>query len=174
MNDDKSTTAQAVAPQPRELLPHQQRVVAEVKDVAARLVRLDMFLRQPEFRALPDAEQGLLVRQADTLESLLIVLHDRISLWAAAGQICSPLNLAPDLQAPTVGEPGHLGCTLDDGTLLSWLEARGDVRMKEWYRPGLVLGKPERFIQLLDSADEVMGEGADLRAAILDAIGGVR
>lgn len=174
MNDDKSTTAQAVAPQPRELLPHQQRVVAEVKDVAARLVRLDMFLRQPEFRALPDAEQGLLVQQGDIPESLLTVLHDRIRLWAAAGQICGPLSLAPDLQAPAVGEPGHPGCTLDDGALLSWLEARGDVQMKEWYRPGRVLGQPDRFVQLTGDADEVMGEGADLRAAILDAIGGVR
>lgn len=174
MSDDKNPTAQAVASQPRELLPHQQRVVAEVKDVSARLVRLDVFMRQPAFQDLPDAEQALLAKQGDILEALQGVLHDRIRLWATTDQICSPLNLAPDMQAPTVGTPGGPACTLDDSALLSWLEAQGDVRMKEWYRPSRRGGKSERFMQLTGSDDELVGEGADLRAAILDAIGGVR
>lgn len=174
MSDDKNPTAQAVATETRELLPHQQRVVDEVKDVSARLVRLDVFMRQPAFRELPDAEQNLLAKQGDILEALQGVLHDRIRLWAAADQICGPLNLTPDMQAPTVGMPGGPACKLDDGALLSWLEAQGEVHMKEWYRPSRRGGKSERYLELTDSDDEVMGEGPDLRAAILDAIGGVR
>lgn len=59
-----------------------------------------------------------------------------------------------------------------DSTRLNWLEAQADVRLNEWYRPSVQPGKPERFFQLTDDQDEVTGEGADLRAAIDDAMRG--
>lgn len=56
-----------------------------------------------------------------------------------------------------------------DSTRLNWMEAQGYLTMSLNYLAGP--GGGDAHVELIDCDGEVVGEGADLRAAIDDAMG---
>lgn len=60
------------------LVPHQQRVVDEKKELDDRREKLDAFSGTDTFRALPEDEQDRLRRQWDAMRTYSSVLQERI------------------------------------------------------------------------------------------------
>lgn len=58
---------------------HQQRVVAELEQLADRVTKLEAFLHTPLYAGLPDVERTLLKLQADTMVVYMGILNDRVS-----------------------------------------------------------------------------------------------
>lgn len=67
------------------LPPHQQRVVAELEQLADRVTKLEAFLHTPLYASLPQAERVLLKLQADTMVVYMGILNDRVSLFGHGG-----------------------------------------------------------------------------------------
>lgn len=65
----------------KERAPHQQRVIAEHRDLAYNVDKLKTFSAGDVFKALPSVEQGLLNSQLIYMKAYLLVLDQRISLF---------------------------------------------------------------------------------------------
>lgn len=66
----------------KELLPHQQRVVEETKELGSKVKNLTAFIRDNEvFKNLPSNEQRLLTLQLSAMSLYLDVLLRRIDLF---------------------------------------------------------------------------------------------
>lgn len=64
------------------LLPHQQRVVAERNEVAARMEKLAVFIiEDPAYRELHQAEKDRLNRQGEIMGQYVQVLDERIAAF---------------------------------------------------------------------------------------------
>jgi hypothetical protein len=63
------------------MLPHQERVVVEKKELDEKLDKLKSFLEQPLFRSLPLDEQGRLHHQCDAMEDYSEILGARIEAF---------------------------------------------------------------------------------------------
>lgn len=63
------------------MLPHQERVVTEQKELAEKLEKLTAFTLTPTFAALPAAEQERLNRQHSIMEQYVNVLGERIAAF---------------------------------------------------------------------------------------------
>lgn len=59
------------------LPPHQQRVVAELEQLADRVQKLEAFLATPLYAGLPDDERQLLKMQADAMVLYMGILNTR-------------------------------------------------------------------------------------------------
>lgn len=66
----------------RKLEPWQQRVVEEREQLHDRLVKLDALILTPEFRALPEADRDILMRQQGIMEDYRWILDERIARFA--------------------------------------------------------------------------------------------
>lgn len=66
------------------LPPHQQRVVAEYKQLDDRIEKLRAFLKTPMFAGLSETEQNMLKVQGDAMTSYLLVLDARIEHFGGA------------------------------------------------------------------------------------------
>lgn len=64
------------------LPPHQQRVVAELEQLADRVKKLEAFLATPLYASLPDDEQQLLKMQADAMVLYMGILNTRAAKFA--------------------------------------------------------------------------------------------
>lgn len=64
------------------LLPHQQRVIAELEQLDDRIQKLELFLRTELFAGLPEDEQQLLKMQADAMVLYLGILNTRAAKFA--------------------------------------------------------------------------------------------
>jgi len=60
------------------MLPHQQRVVDEEKDVSEKFLKLEDFFLTKEFEALDNIERDLLSQQHDTMREYRSILRSRI------------------------------------------------------------------------------------------------
>jgi hypothetical protein len=58
--------------------PHQERVVAEMKELDEKIVKLDTFRHSPLYETLPDAERDRLTRQYAHMKDYSNVLAERI------------------------------------------------------------------------------------------------
>lgn len=65
----------------KELLPHQQRVVAERDEVKDRLDKLITFLQKGQPDNIDDKNWALLNEQADAMNWYYTVLNSRIELF---------------------------------------------------------------------------------------------
>lgn len=63
------------------LQPHQQRVVAELDELATRLVKLQMFTESAAFAKISPDEQRAMTRQEQAMTEYLGALSDRLELW---------------------------------------------------------------------------------------------
>jgi hypothetical protein len=63
------------------LRPHQQRVIVERDECAARLEALKTFIDSDGFESVDIAEQGRLQRQKLITIELLAVLNERVTAW---------------------------------------------------------------------------------------------
>lgn len=61
-----------------ELQPHQQRVIAEAKELRERLSKLMAFGETAAFEALPDSEQELLREQSEIMADYHAILEARV------------------------------------------------------------------------------------------------
>jgi hypothetical protein len=59
--------------------PHQERVVAEERELSEKLDRLVAFIGGDVFRSLDDHDQELLQRQADAMRAYADILGQRIA-----------------------------------------------------------------------------------------------
>lgn len=59
------------------LPPHQQRVVAELEQLADRVQKLESFLATPLYAGLPEDERQLLKMQADAMVLYMGILNTR-------------------------------------------------------------------------------------------------
>lgn len=64
-----------------ELLPHQQRVVAEKAELDEKLAKLTAFFQSPTFRGLSADEQSRLCSQAVYMKGYSTVLGERIGAF---------------------------------------------------------------------------------------------
>lgn len=64
------------------LQPHQQRVVAELEQLADRVEKLEAFLATPFYAGLPEDEQQLLKMQADAMVLYMGILNTRTAKFA--------------------------------------------------------------------------------------------
>ena len=65
------------------MAPHQERVVQERADLAARLEKLDTFLSDPaKFRSIDFSDGCLLVEQSEIMRMYVEVLDARIARFA--------------------------------------------------------------------------------------------
>ena len=64
------------------LLPHQQRVIAELEQLDDRIQKLELFLHTELFAGLPEDEQQLLKMQADAMVLYLGILNTRTAKFA--------------------------------------------------------------------------------------------
>lgn len=62
----------------KQIQPHQQRVIDEEKDLSEKLNKLQNFINDEVFSALPHGEQGRLREQADHMLGYRNVLLRRI------------------------------------------------------------------------------------------------
>lgn len=67
--------------QAQALLPHEQRVVDEKKELDERLAKLRIFFGTQTFHSLSTVEQGLMQRQCICMNSLSLILGERIDLF---------------------------------------------------------------------------------------------
>jgi len=65
----------------KELLPHQQRVVAELNELDEKVCNLSEFIDGEFFKTLSGGEQMLLVLQFHTMTAYSMVLNQRVNLW---------------------------------------------------------------------------------------------
>lgn len=63
------------------LAPHQQRVVAEHRDLTEKITKLDEFIRGDVFTTLPNDEQSRLSRQLSFMRGYANTLSDRIAAF---------------------------------------------------------------------------------------------
>lgn len=63
------------------MLPHQERVVQEKKELDEKLTKLSAFGTTPLFVALPAEEQGRLNRQHTVMEEYSRILGERIAAF---------------------------------------------------------------------------------------------
>jgi hypothetical protein len=63
------------------LLPHEQRVVEEVKELDAKREKLSAFMLTDTCKSLPEREQSLLEQQKLVMSLYSNILHERISLF---------------------------------------------------------------------------------------------
>lgn len=68
------------------LLPHEERVLAEHKELHTRYVALCAFLGSPAFQGVPAEERMLLMEQGVAMNQLLDVLEQRTKLHAILSQ----------------------------------------------------------------------------------------
>jgi hypothetical protein len=61
--------------------PHQERVVAEMKELDEKIVKLDTFRHSPIYDTLPDAERDRLTRQYAHMKDYSNVLAERIAAF---------------------------------------------------------------------------------------------
>lgn len=66
------------------LAPHQQRVVAELEQLADRVNKLEAFLATPLYASLDDGEKQLLKMQADAMVLYMSILNTRASAFGGA------------------------------------------------------------------------------------------
>lgn len=64
-----------------ELLPHQQRVVDERKELNERRRKLMDFMATPTYQELSQEEICLLVKQAKAMRQYSEILGARLALW---------------------------------------------------------------------------------------------
>ena len=85
--------------------------------------------------------------------------------------LCEPAAVPGPGTAPPDIDPPDRDDGPQDSTRLNWLEAQAPVSIYEWYpaEPGAVA-----FFELQGIDGDTMGTGADLRAAIDDAMGAAR
>lgn len=65
----------------KPLQPHQERVVAEQKDLAERHTKLVAFVGTDAFNALPSDERGDLWHQGRVMGELNTILCRRLARW---------------------------------------------------------------------------------------------
>ena len=65
------------------MLPHQERVVVEKRELDERLIKFAAFGRTEVFASLPTDEQNRLNRQLAVLEEYSCTLSDRIAAFPA-------------------------------------------------------------------------------------------
>lgn len=63
------------------LQPHQQRVVDERTELAAKLFKLKEFLKTPTFSKLDLSERDRLVRQSEVMADYAQILQERIAAF---------------------------------------------------------------------------------------------
>lgn len=68
-----------------DLKPHEQRVVAEYKELRERHAKLYAFIASDTFITLPEEDRELLVIQENLMDALSFVLARRIRRFTAAG-----------------------------------------------------------------------------------------
>lgn len=66
------------------LAPHEQRVVAELEQLADRTKKLELFLATTLYASLPEDERQLLKMQADAMVLLLGILNTRAIKFGGA------------------------------------------------------------------------------------------
>ena len=64
--------------------PHQERVVAEMKELDEKIVKLDTFRHSPLYETLPVAERDRLTRQYAHMKDYSNVLAERIAAFQSA------------------------------------------------------------------------------------------
>ena len=64
------------------MLPYQERVIQEKKELDERLAKLDAFGRTEVFTSLPSEEQGRLNRQHSVMEEYSCILGERIAAFS--------------------------------------------------------------------------------------------
>jgi hypothetical protein len=64
------------------MLPHQERVIAEKKELDERGNKLDQFILSDKFGTLPPAEQERMKRQLEIMGKYSEVLGERIAAFA--------------------------------------------------------------------------------------------
>jgi hypothetical protein len=65
----------------KELLPHQQRVVEEKKELDDKLFRLRLFLASEKIVSVPQVELERLHRQLDAMQEYSNILSERIDAF---------------------------------------------------------------------------------------------
>jgi hypothetical protein len=63
------------------MLPHQERVIAEKKELDERGAKLDQFILSEKFGTLPAAEQERMKRQLEIMGKYSEVLGERIAAF---------------------------------------------------------------------------------------------
>lgn len=103
------------------MLPHQERVITEQKDLANKLDRLKEFAASEAFNALPAEEQDRLLRQAAIMDQYVTVLGDLISAFPI-----NPRNekTAGELYTEYCEQVG--GKAFNGDQLPGWIEFRAD------------------------------------------------
>jgi crAss001_48 related protein len=64
--------------------PHVERVIKEKQDLDEKLAKLQKFLADPAFKAIPSEHQDLLGRQALVMAEYSQILAQRISIFPVA------------------------------------------------------------------------------------------
>lgn len=113
-----------------ELLPHQERVVTEARELQTKLEKLIGFGETRDFEALPEQEQSLLTEQSEVMHAYLEILQHRIAgfkgfkVYTCHKQVLakpmtrSEYNALRGWQLPSNedgGDPGYLVEYLDGG-----------------------------------------------------------
>lgn len=62
----------------KAMQPHQERIVAEMKDLKEKLAKLETFIKGATFQTLPQAEKDRLNLQAMAMTIYSIILEQRI------------------------------------------------------------------------------------------------
>jgi hypothetical protein len=65
----------------KALLPHQERVVQEKRELEERLGKLSVFVHSPGFESVDPAEQDRLKRQHALMVDLNLILEERIAAF---------------------------------------------------------------------------------------------
>ena len=60
------------------MLPYQERVIQEKKELDEKLEKLDTFVRSEIYKTLPVEEQNRLLKQYSIMESYSHILNERI------------------------------------------------------------------------------------------------
>jgi hypothetical protein len=64
--------------------PHVQRVLDEKAQLEDRIAKLDKFIDDPAFKAIPAAHQKLLLQQAAVMKDYSTILNQRLALFPVA------------------------------------------------------------------------------------------
>ena len=63
----------------KQMLPHQERVVAEGKELSDKFIALGLYIGSEEFKTLDQIDQDLLRQQFDTMREYRNILASRIT-----------------------------------------------------------------------------------------------
>lgn len=63
------------------ILPHQQRVIDEEKELNDKVSKLNNFIASELFKAVDSKEQNLLYQQFNAMSTYHNILKQRINLW---------------------------------------------------------------------------------------------